>query len=188
MSATLPLSVLVAPFVIAATAIAMMAALSGSRAPRRLVSELGYKPDPAQALSLTAARYVGGHPELGFPVPRPFMLLTDRHLAVFARKWGVKLFMIPWEKVELISVLDRQQLDAAALAVRGLAPGAIAESAANGWFLRVRYEDERQWWQNVIFELPAALGQNQAQEIERFWMGLAKAGLPLGAQRPQQAS
>lgn len=187
MTAGLPMQFLIAPFVIAATAVAMMAALSGSRTPRRLALELGYRPDPARAFSLTIARYVGGHPAIGYPVLRPFMLLTDRHLALFARRWGVKLFMIPWDQVELISVLSREQLDQAAPSVRGLAPGALDGAASDGTFVRVRFTDERHWWQNVIFELPAIKGPSQGAEIERFWRGLKAAASSLeglGLQRP----
>ena len=169
MTEGLPPHLLVAPLFIAVAAIAAMIGLTSSKTPRRLSSELGYKPDAGAAISMTPARYVGGHPDLEMPVPKPHVLLTHRHLAAFARAWGVKLFLIPWNKVEAIAVLSRSQMEAAAIAVRGLQSGAIEASAEGAEFVRVRYQDERGWWQNVIFELATANAGQQAQEIQRFW-------------------
>lgn len=169
MPTPLPIGVLLSPLVIAATAIATLVVLKNTRAPRRLSFELGYQPDPGSSVSLTATRYVGGHPALPGPLSAPFMLLTTRHLAVFARRWGAKVFMIAWPKVEQIALLDRPQMEMALGSVRGLPRGAVEASLPEARFLRVRYEDDRGWWQNVIFELSAADGASQAEAVERFW-------------------
>jgi hypothetical protein len=118
---------------------------------------------------MTLARYVGGHPDLDVPVTRPYVLLTHKHLGAFARNWGVKLFLIPWQHVEAVAVLTRAQMEAAAIAVRGLAPGAIEATDPEARFLRVRYLDERGWWQNVVFELAPALAAQQVAEVEGYW-------------------
>lgn len=181
MPAALPLPVLLAPFVIAAIAVALMLVLSGPRSPRRVNAELGYKPDPRACVSMDVARYVGGHPDLATPFPKPWLLMTERHLGLFARRWGAKLFLIPWEKVEHVALLDRQQMEQAAIAVRGLTPGAIEQGAPDNAFLRVRFEDERNWWQNVVFELPAPMASNQLAEIERHWQAHRHGAAPAEA-------
>ena len=169
MSSVLPIGVLLTPLVIAATAIATMAVLNGARAPRRLSAELGYQPEPGSSVSMTVARYVGGHPELATPLGSPFVLLTTRHLAVFARRWGTKAFLLPWPEIEDVAVLDREQMLLAAGSVRGLAKGAIEDGAPDARFLRVRFRDARGWWQNVLFELGAADAREQAETVETFW-------------------
>ncbi|MNS24362.1 hypothetical protein D3C72_562080 [compost metagenome] len=169
MTEGLPLPYLVVPVFIALTAVAAMIGFQGAKTPRRLSTELGYKPEPNAALSMTPGRYVGGHPDLEGPVAKPHVVLTHRHLAAFARAWGVKLFAIPWNKIEAVSTLTRQQMEAAAIAVRGLRPGAIDAADPEARFVRVRYQDERGWWQNVILELAPAHAPQQAQEIESFW-------------------
>jgi hypothetical protein len=60
-------------------------------------------------------------------------------------------------------------MEAAAIAVRGLAPGAIEATDPEARFLRVRYLDERGWWQNVVFELAPALAAQQVAEVEGYW-------------------
>jgi hypothetical protein len=169
MPAPLPIGVLLSPIVIAATAVATMVVLKSARAPRRLSVELGYQPDPGSSISLSALRYVGGHPSLLAPLGSPFLLLTTRHLAVFARRWGAKVFLIPWSKVEQVTLLDRAQMEMAATAVRGLARGAVEASQPASRFLRVRFEDDRGWWQNVVFELADSDGDAQLEAVERFW-------------------
>lgn len=165
----LPLSILLAPLIIAGTAVATMIMFNGVRGPRRVSQELGYQPDPTDSLSMTVNRYVGGHPELATPAPSPFLLLTTRHLAVFARRWGAKLFVIPWPKVEAVTLLDRPLMDLAVASVRGLSRGAMDEASPDGSFIRVRFEDDRGWWQNVIFEVGPGHGSQQLAEVERFW-------------------
>lgn len=169
MTEALPIHLLVAPMLIALAAVAAMIGLSGAKTPRRLTSELGYKPDPAAAMSMTLARYVGGHPDLAPPVGKLYVMLTHRHLAAFTRAWGVKLFLVPWNKVEAVTVLDRAQMEAASIAVRGLQPGAIEASAPDATFVRVRYQDARGWWQNVILELAPDMAGQQVEAIQRFW-------------------
>lgn len=169
MTEGLPPSLLFAPIFIAMAAIAVMIGLSGSKGPRRLSNELGYRLEPGAATGMTLARYVGGHPDLDVPVGKPYVLLTHQHLGAFARSWGVKLFLIPWQHVEAVAMLPRAQMEAAAIAVRGLAPGAIEASAPESQFLRVRYKDERGWWQNVVFELAPALAAQQFAEVQTFW-------------------
>jgi hypothetical protein len=169
MSTVLPIGVLLTPLVIAATAIATMAVLKSARTPRRLSAELGYSPDPGSSLSLTVARYVGGHPSAASPLAGPFLLLTTRHMAVFARRWGAKVFLIAWPKVEQVTLLDRAQMEMSIGSVRGLAPGALEASDPESRFLRVRFEDDRGWWQNVVFELCPTDCEEQTAAIERFW-------------------
>jgi hypothetical protein len=169
MTEGLPPVLLVAPMVIAVAAIAVMIGVTGSRAPRRLTTELGYRVEPGSATGMTLARYVGGHPDLDVPVGKPYVLLTHKHLAVFARHWGMKLFAMPWPQVEQVTMLSRDQMEAAAIAVRGLAPGAFESAAPESQFLRVRYMDERGWWQNVIFELSATAAAQQLAEVQAFW-------------------
>lgn len=157
------------PMVLAAMAVATMALTSGARGPRRVSAELGYNPDPAETVTMTLDRYVGGHPDVAAPSGAPHVLLTPLHLAVFARRWGAKLFLIPWPKVEAVTVLDRDKMVMAAASVRGLAAGALEAGAAEGEFLRVRFEDERGWWQNVVFELGGPHAKEQSAEVERYW-------------------
>lgn len=187
MPAPLPLGVVIAPVVIAATAIATMVVLKGARAPRRLSAELGYQPDPGSSVSMTFTRYVGGHPALAQPLSAPFVLLTTRHLAVFARRWGAKVFMIPWAQVEHLTVLDRTQMDMAAGSVRGLARGAVEDSQPDARFLRLRIADERGWWQNVVFELAPACLAEQVEAVERYWQQ-HRDGLDDGGATPQAAT
>ena len=82
-----------------------------AKGPRRLTSELGYRLEPNAATGMTIARYVGGHPDLDVPVGKPYLLLTHQHLAAFARNWGMKLFMIPWQHVEQVAVLTRATIN-----------------------------------------------------------------------------
>lgn len=170
MTEGIPLHMLVAPVLIALAAVAAMVGFSGAKAPGRLSGDLGYKPDPAQVLSLTLARYVGGHPDVAAPIAKPYVMLTHRHLAAFTRARGAKLFLVPWNKVEAVTLLDRAQMEAAAIAVRGLQAGAIEAAPAEARFARVRYQDERGWWQNVVLELSSELASEQADEIQRFWV------------------
>lgn len=169
MSTGVPLQVLIAPIVIAVTAVATMMLMNGARSPRRVSSELGYAPDPATSLSLTLGRYLGGYPGLPQPFPKPFMLLTHEHLALFARRWGPLIARIGWDKVEHVTVLNRQEAEAAALAVRGLATGAFDGAPDDALYVRVRFEDERGWWQNMLFELSDAQARAMADEVIRHW-------------------
>lgn len=175
MSTSLPLTVLIAPFVIALMAVAFMILFSGgrqakaSRGPRPAGQELGYAIDANDAVSLTPARYVGGHPERAMPMPSPYLLLTRRDLAAFARKGGPLVFSIPWAKVETMTRLDAKQMAMAAAGVRGLAEGALEDIAPEAAFVRVRFEDERGWWQNVVFELAGTYADEQHQALARAW-------------------
>ena len=175
MSTSVPLTVLIAPFVIALMAVALMILVTGNRTgrtirgPRPAGQELGYAIDAADAVSLTPARYVGGHPDRAQPMPSPYLLLTSRDLAVFARKAGALAFTIPWAKVETLTRLDAKQMAMAAAGVRGLAEGALEDLAPEAAFVRVRFEDERGWWQNVVFELAGAYADEQHQAIARAW-------------------
>lgn len=175
MQSTLPLTVLVAPFVIALMAVAFMVLFTGGRTgrlvrgPRPADQELGYAVSGSDAVSLTPARYVGGHPDRALPLPSPYVLLTPRDLAVFARKAGPLVFAVPWGKVETISRLDATQMGMAAASVRGLAPGALEELAPDAAFVRLRFEDERGWWQNVVFELAATYADDQHAALARAW-------------------
>jgi hypothetical protein len=187
MPTPLPIGILLTPIVIAATAVATLVVLKGARAPRRLSLELGYQPDPGSSVSMTVSRYVGGHPAAAGPLPQPFVLLTTRHMAVFARRWGAKVFMIPWAKVEHVKLLDRAQMEMAAGSVRGLARGAVEAGEPEGQFLRVRFEDARGWWQNVIFELAPANRDEQVAAVERFWRNHDAGPEPDGA-APQPAA
>lgn len=161
--------VLLAPLVIAVTTVAFMLLVSKNRGEAREGAKLGYKPDAAQSLSMTLARYVGGHPAVAAPLASPFVLLTDRHLVLYARRGGALVFEIPWPTIDQVTVLDRPQMEAAAVAVRGLAPGALDGASPDGRFLRVRFEDERGWWQNVVFELAPPHDDEQAREVTAFW-------------------
>lgn len=181
MSAPLPIGVLLTPIVITVTTLATMAVLKGARAPRRLSAELGYQPEPGSSVSMTLARYVGGHPDVGRPIAEPFVLLTTRELAVFVKRWGSKALVIPWPKVEHVACLDRAQMDMAAGSVRGLTPNALAMSEPDAKFLRVRFEDHRGWWQNVIFELRVADAATQLEEVERYWRSHRGGTEPDGA-------
>lgn len=169
MSASLPLQVLIAPLVIAATAIATVIVLNGARGPRRMSSELGYTPDPQASVAMTVGRYVGGHPALTAPLHRPYMLLTPQHLALFARRFGQKIFLVPWEKVELISLLSREEATRIAMTVRGLPAGLLEQAAEETVYMRVRFEDDRGWWQNMLFELDPALAGQQGEETLEYW-------------------
>ncbi len=175
MQSSLPLSVLLAPFVIALMAVAIMILFTGGRAgrlvrgPRPAGQELGYAVVGSDAVSLTPTRYVGGHPDRGMPLPSPYVLLTPRDLAVFARKNGALVFAVPWAKVEKIARLDAREMAMAAASVRGLAPGALEELAPDAAFVRVRYEDERGWWQNVVFELAGTYADDQHAALARAW-------------------
>lgn len=175
MQSTLPLPVLIAPVVIALMAVAFMILFTGGRAgrqvrgPRPAGQELGYAVSGQDAVSLTPARYVGGHPDRGMPLPSPYVLLTPRDLGVFARKNGPLVFAVPWAKVETITRLDAQQMAMAAAGVRGLAEGALDDLAPDATFVRVRFEDERGWWQNVVFELAAAFADEQHAAVTRAW-------------------
>lgn len=169
MPSTLPLTVLLTPIVIAITAVATMMALRGARPPRRLSDELGYQPDQSTTVSLTLDRYVGGHPAVGVPQAKPFMLLTSRDLALFTRRWGSKLFAIPWQKIEDVTFLEPGQMAMAAGSVRGLAPNALESAAPESNFLRVRFEDERGWWQNMVFEIGPGLGHQPRDEVMTYW-------------------
>ena len=171
----MPLTVLIAPFVIALMAVAFMILFSGgrknplTRGPRPAGQELGYAVEASDAVSLTPARYVGGHPDRGAPMPSPYLLLTPKDLAVFARKGGALAFAVPWEKVEKVTRLDAKEMAMAASGVRGLTPGVLDDLAPEAAFLRVRFEDERGWWQNVVFELATAYADAQHVALERAW-------------------
>ena len=169
MPSSISTEVLLAPIVIAVTTIALMLWHSQSRGPARESAKLDYKPNTDTSLSMSLARYVGGHPVLAMPLAGPFALLTEKDLVVYARKGGPLLFQMPWAKIDQVTVLDRPQMEAAAVAVRGLAPGALGDGGPEARFLRVRFEDERGWWQNVVFELAPPHGEEQAREVQAFW-------------------
>ena len=169
MSTSLPLQVLLAPLVIAITTIATMLLLNGARAPRRVSAELGYTPDAEASVAMTVGRYVGGHPAAPAPHHRPYMLLTPQHLALFAGRWGQKVFLVPWEKVELMNVLSREEVGRIAGTVRGLPDGILEEAPEETFYLRVRFEDDRGWWQNMLFELDPALAGQQGEEALGYW-------------------
>jgi hypothetical protein len=168
MATSITLQELLVPIVIAATTVAFMMWFSG-RAPKRPVQTLDYKPDPTTSLSMTLARYVGGHPAIPTPVASPFALLTDRHLALYARRGGAMLFQLAWDKVEQVTALDRAQMEAASASVRGLVPDAFEASPPEARFLRIRFEDERGWWQNVVLELAPAHADEQEREVTAYW-------------------
>lgn len=169
MPSSISTEVLLTPIVIAATTLALMMWYSNTRGGAREPATLSYKPDTASSLSMTLARYVGGHPQLGQPLATPFGLLTERELVLYARRGGPLLFQMPWPKIDQITVLDRPQMEAAAVAVRGLAAGAVEAASPEARFLRVRFEDERGWWQNVVFELAPPHADEQAREVMAFW-------------------
>lgn len=180
MSATLPVAVMLAPIVIAVMAVALMVLVTGGRetrgalGPRAATDELGYAVDAAEAVSLSPARYVGGHPQHQGPIGLPFVLLTPRDLAVFEKKGGSLAFALPWGKVEDLTSLTAAQMAMAASSVRGLATGALDDMAADARFVRVRFEDARGWWQNVIFELIGDHAEAQFEAIKGQWL-LARA-------------
>lgn len=192
MQSSLPLSVLIAPFVIALMAVAFMVLFSGARTPRLARGprpagqELGYAVSGADAVSLTPARYVGGHPDRAAPMPSPYVLLTPRDLAVFPRKDAPLAFAIPWAKVETMTRLDAKQMAMAAAGVRGLAPGALDDLAPEAAFVRVRYEDDRGWWQNVVFELAGAYADEQHGAMAKAWRNREDAAAAPAAEPPAE--
>lgn len=175
MAADVSLPVLLAPLIIAGMAVAFMILFSGGREGRQANGAksadqtLGYKVDAKTSVSLTPARYVGGHPDQAQPIAQPFLLLTERDLALYRRKGMPVSFTVAWAKVDQITRLNGEQMAMAAASVRGLVPGAIEDLAADAAFARVRFEDERGWWQNVVFELAPTYADQQFEEIEGNW-------------------
>lgn len=170
--ADVSLPVLIAPFILAGMAVAGMILMTDGRMAMRKRSAaqaLGYDVDEKHAVALTPARYVGGHPDLARPLDQPYVLLTDRDLALFQRNGMPTLFTVPLAKVEEITTLTAEQMAMAAGTVRGLAPGALEDLAPGATFARVRFEDDRGWWQNVVFELAPAFADVQLKELNEAW-------------------
>lgn len=183
--ADVSLPVLLAPLVIAGMAVAFMIVVTGGRetrdaaGPRSADKALGYGVDAQDAVSLAPARYVGGHPDVAAPLTQPYVLLTARDLALFRRKGLPVAFAIPWSAVETITRLTAEQMAMAAGSVRGLAPGALDDLDPGAIFARVRFADERGWWQNVVLELAPGFAEQQLEELTGRWH-LAKAGPAVG--------
>jgi hypothetical protein len=178
--ADISLPLLIAPFIIASMAVAAMILFTGGRegrqaaGPRSASQTLGYDVDAKTSVSLTLARYVGGHPDAAQPIAQPFLLLTGRDLAMYRRKGMPVVLTVPWAKVDNISRLSAAQMGMAAASVRGLAPGVLDDLAPDATFARVRFEDERGWWQNVVFELAPTFEDLQFEELNGTW-ALARA-------------
>ncbi len=170
--ADISLPILIAPFVLAGMAVAGMILLTDGRfalRPQSASKSLGYDVDEKHAVALTPARYVGGHPDVAPPIAQPYVFLTDRDLAVYRRNGMPVLFMVPWAKVDQISRLTAEQMTMAAASVRGLVPNALDDLAPDALFARVRFEDERGWWQNLVFELAPAFADVQIEELMGAW-------------------
>ncbi len=79
------------------------------------------------------------------------------------------LFHIDWNTIEEIKTLDRPQMEAAAVSVRGMAPNALDAASPDATFVRIRFEDERGWWQHLVLELTPPHGEEQRQELLADW-------------------
>jgi hypothetical protein len=78
-------------------------------------------------------------------------------------------FGITWASVEQIVTLDAGQMRYAAGSVRGMAADAIPEDGGDATYLRIRYQDERGWWQHTVFELDPAHSAAQAEAVIAAW-------------------
>ncbi|MEB3223441.1 MAG: hypothetical protein VKS61_15305 [Candidatus Sericytochromatia bacterium] len=176
----LSLSVLLAPVVIAVMAVALMNVFGR---PTDRQGESGAAGEPAGAtpvptragpegrprLTLTPARYVGGHPARPAPTEAPLVALHDDGLWVASASRREPAFGIPWAAIEQVATLDASQMQFAAGSVRGLAPGALPGDRPEATYVRIRHQDDRGWWQHSVFELDPAHAAAQAESLQGAW-------------------
>ncbi|MEB3284281.1 MAG: hypothetical protein VKN33_03225 [Candidatus Sericytochromatia bacterium] len=166
--AHLPLSVLLAPLLLAAMAIALMHLLSpASSQAGDLRRSFGSKRSPeTPKMSLTPARYLGGHPAWTSPVDSPWVGLYEDRCEIFDTTGKSSLMNILWKDVEEVKVLTPEQMKLAASSVRGLEPDAFSENSAIEQYVRIRHTDERGWWQHTVLGLDPSHGAEQAKAIK----------------------
>ncbi|MEB3330420.1 MAG: hypothetical protein VKQ33_14440 [Candidatus Sericytochromatia bacterium] len=182
MDAGLPLTVLLAPLVIAAMAVAAMNLVARPPAPGEAGGLPGGEgpnnagtlparraPEGPPKVTLTPARYVGGHPARGAATQAPLVALHRDGLWVSQATRRDPAFSIPWASIEQVVTLDASQMRFGAGAVRGLATDAIPEDRPDALYLRIRHQDERGWWQHTVFELEPGHAEAQAQAIVAAW-------------------
>jgi hypothetical protein len=120
-------------------------------------------------LTLTPARYVGGHPARSAPTDAPLVALHEDGLWVASASRREPAFGIPWAAVEQVATLDASQMRFAAGSVRGLAPDALPEDRPEATYVRIRHQDDRGWWQHTVFELDPAHAAAQAESLQGAW-------------------
>lgn len=174
----LPLAVLLSPVVIAAVAIAVMNlfgrdedAPAEPQPTRETPKPPAWGAGPVASpfswpkVTLTPARYVGGHPERAGETLSPLVALDEVSLRVAPGPRREPPFAVGWAEIEAIDVLDARQMRFASGSVRGLAPEAIPEERPDALYLRIRHIDPNGWWQHTVFELDADHAEAQAEAV-----------------------
>lgn len=165
--AHLPLTILLAPVVLAFMAVALMHLLSPATARDAQSVNLALENTEAKPqVSLTPARYVGGHPSRGEPLERPWVGLYSDRCTIFDPTGKTPLMRIAWKDVEEIKALSSAQMRQAAGSVRGLHPEAIPDEDNVGRYVRIRHMDDRGWWQHTILALDPEHEDAQLDAIE----------------------
>lgn len=164
--AHLPLTILLAPLVLAAMAVALMHLLSPN--PDKAGTTVTVDPGKGQGnpeVSLTPARYVGGNPGRAEPLDKPWVGLYQDGVTIFDSSGKTPLMRIAWQDVEDIKPLSAAQMRQAAGSVRGLQPGAIPDDDSLQRYVRIRHQDDRGWWQHTVLALDPAHEDAQLEAI-----------------------